>query len=167
MKKFTIAREIHGHRFNSPKSDGDRMGIREKLNALEERLRFKYVPRLANWLIAASTARARQTLKQHERRVEVLIDNTVLAHGITHETAWISTGTQKWGTHEVQTGYTARIPVYATDNESVTYQHIRYLPGIASLARQGLISPRASAGVSGRALPPTRRAIFRRRLLRL
>lgn len=75
----------------------------------------------------------------------ILVDNTVLAHGVTHETAWISTGTQKWGLHDIDTGHAARIPVHSPDNESETYQNIRYLPGIASLAREHLIFLKASA----------------------
>jgi hypothetical protein len=74
-----------------------------------------------------------------------LIDNTVLAHGITHETAWISTGKQKWGSHDIDTGHAARIPVHSPDDESEAYQSIRYLPGIASLARERLILLSASA----------------------
>jgi hypothetical protein len=67
----------------------------------------------------------------------ILVDNTVLFHGITHETAWISTGKTKWGTRDVDTGYSARIPVRAPDKNSREYRSIRYLPGIAHLARAG------------------------------
>jgi len=115
-----------------------------KLNTLNQRLRFKYAARVANWLITASTANARRTLRQHGK-LSILIDNTVLAHGITHETAWISTRPQKWSSHLIQTGYAARIPVRAINDSSIEYQHIRYFPGIASLARGGLLSLKTSA----------------------
>lgn len=118
--------------------------IRDKWHAMRERLRFKYLPRISNWLVRASTTRTRRRLKR-SGPIEILIDNTVLAHAITHETAWISTGVQKWGTHDIDTGYAARIPVHSPDDESDVYQNIRYLPGIASLAREHLIFIKTSA----------------------
>lgn len=68
----------------------------------------------------------------------VLIDNTVLFHAISHETAWIDTGKSLWGGEiEIDTGYLGRIPVRADDDESDAGRSARYLPGIASLARRG------------------------------
>lgn len=80
--------------------------------------------------------------------MRVLVDNTILFHSITHETAWVSTGKTKWGHHEVDTGYSARIPVRAADNESREYRNIRYLPGIAHLARVGKLSLMSSGELS-------------------
>lgn len=48
----------------------------------------------------------------------LLVDNTVLAHGVTHETAWGDTGKKPWVNLEVDTGYTARIPVHAEHDSS-------------------------------------------------
>jgi hypothetical protein len=91
-----------------------------------------------------STWSARQKLKQSSARV--LIDNSVLGFGVTHETVWISTGTKKWGgVHDVETGYSARVPVHAPDNESQEYANIKYLAGIAALARKGAIELLTSA----------------------
>ncbi len=112
--------------------------------ALAERLRFKYTPRLTNWVVDLSTRRARSTLQKSEP-IAVLIDNTILSHVVTHETGWISTGVKKWGTHDIETGYAARIPVHAAEDDSIEYRNIKYLPGIACLARRGLIVLRTSA----------------------
>jgi hypothetical protein len=68
------------------------------------------------------------------------MDNTVLSHSITHETAWISTGKTNWGPHELETGYSARIPVRSAEDESRESRNIRYLPAIAHLARTGKLS---------------------------
>lgn len=70
----------------------------------------------------------------------MLVDNTVLFHSITHESAWIPTGKTKWGPHDIDTGHSARIPVRAAHDESREHRNIRYLPGIAHLARQGKLS---------------------------
>ncbi|MFD2453730.1 hypothetical protein [Ideonella paludis] len=68
------------------------------------------------------------------------MDNTILFHSITHETAWVPTGMAKWGPHDVDTGYAARIPVRGTEDESREYRNVRYLPGIAYLARIGKLT---------------------------
>jgi len=109
-----------------------------------EQLRFKYVPVLATWLLKASTQQGRRLL-QKSGRIKVLVDNTVLSHGVTHETAWISTGTQMWGPHEIKTGYTARIPVRSGNDDSRESRCIKYLGGITYLAKIGLIELKTSA----------------------
>ena len=125
--------------------------IREKWHALRERLRFRFLPRISNWLVRASTIHTKRRLKQ-SGPITILVDNTVLAHAVTHETAWISTGVQKWGTHDIDTGHAARIPVHSPDDQSEAYQNIRYLPGIASLAREHLILVKASAELAAERL---------------
>ncbi|WP_139326742.1 hypothetical protein [Pseudomonas flexibilis] len=94
---------------------------------------------MARAFVSASTlvAQARFSRKPPLR---VLVDNTVLFHAISHETAWISTGKANWGVHEIDTGYSARIPVRAPNDESREYRNIQYLPGIAHLARIGKLS---------------------------
>ena len=100
---------------------------------------FKHGPRLARALVGASTIAAQGRLFK-KAPLQVLVDNTILFHSITHETAWVSTGNTKWGPHEIDTGYSARIPVRAADVESREYRNVRYLPGIAHLARIGKLS---------------------------
>ncbi|MGH3041601.1 MAG: hypothetical protein ACRDNG_07670, partial [Gaiellaceae bacterium] len=95
-------------------------------------------------MVHNSTFRARNLLRK-DGPITVLVDNTVLDHSVTHETAWISTGVKKWGAHDVQTGYQARIAVHPADSTSEEYRNIQFLPGIAHLARIGFISLKTSA----------------------
>lgn len=119
------------------------MNLSQRWQNTKEHWRFRYGERIVNWLIGVSTYRARQMLDGTP--ISVLIDNSVLGHGITHETAWISTGTANWGSHEVETGYAARIAVHAVDTNTEVYENIKFLPGIAHLARKGMISLWTSA----------------------
>jgi hypothetical protein len=75
----------------------------------------------------------------------LLVDSSVLAHGITHESAWISGGKKMWGPHEIETGYQTRVPVHADDSDSDLFREIRFLLGIAHLARLGLLQLCTSA----------------------
>lgn len=83
-----------------------------------------------------STVEARAHL-QRNGPLRVLVDSSVLFHAVTHESPWISTGKAKWGTQEIETGYMARVPVHAEDCDFEVFREIRYLPGIAHLARLG------------------------------
>lgn len=70
----------------------------------------------------------------------LLVDNTVLGHAITHETAWISTGQTMWGgKFPVETGFMARIPVHNELDVEDAARSVRFIPAIASLARQGAL----------------------------
>lgn len=103
------------------------------------------MPRFANWLVTLATYQARRTLNVSEP-LSVLVDNSVLGHAITHETAWVSTGTSFWGgVHPIETGYRARIPVHPVDSQDPVYEHIKYLAGIADLARRGHLALKTSA----------------------
>jgi len=76
----------------------------------------------------------------------ILIDSSVLFHAVTHETTWVSTGTAKWGNAvEIDTGYAARVPVHAEESTADVYPHIKFLPGIAHLARLGHLRLMSSA----------------------
>ncbi len=77
----------------------------------------------------------------------MLLDNTVRHHAVTHESAWISTGTKKWGPHDVPTGYLARIPVRSLDDTSEDHHNVKYLPGLLSLAQSGKIQFLTSEGL--------------------
>lgn len=90
-------------------------------------------------LLGLSTWPARLRL-QGKEPTRILVDNSVFGHAITHESAWISTGPQKWGEIDVQTGYLARIPVHSQLSNSRSYKEVCYLYGISDLARRGLIS---------------------------
>jgi hypothetical protein len=116
----------------------------QRWRAYTERLRFKYAPRVANWLVARSTDRARAKLAPLGR-IKVLVDNTVLYHAVTHETAWVSTGPKMWGPQEIDTGYLARIPVHDADSKSREYRNVRFLAGIAHLCQSGCLDLCTSA----------------------
>lgn len=100
---------------------------------------FRYLPRVVDYLTSISTLKALKKLRA--ANVErILIDSTVLAHGVIHETAWVDTGKTHWGDVEIDTGYAARIPVHDDRDNSDATRSIRYLPGIASLARRGYLT---------------------------
>lgn len=120
------------------------MKLVTKWKRLKDHWRYKYVPRVSGWLLDLSTLNARRVLKG-VGSISVLIDNTILFHGITHETTWISKGTLNWGETKVETGHSARLPVHAADDDSEEYGNIKYLAGIAHLARRGTISLKTSA----------------------
>lgn len=104
-----------------------------------EGLRFRYLPKIAKTLLKWSTHRARATLST-EVPIRILVDSTVHHHAITHETAWVSTGTKLWGgVHPIDTGYMARIPVHRRDSDKAAYQDIKFLPGLFYLARLGYV----------------------------
>lgn len=115
------------------------MDIQKRWRATVDRLRLMYGPSAANLIISISALPARLRLFR-AGPISILVDNTVLFHAVTHETAWISTGQSKWGPHDIDTGYAARIPVRHKDSDSRDYRNIKYLPGIAYLARMGQLS---------------------------
>jgi hypothetical protein len=77
--------------------------------------------------------------------IRVLVDSSILAHAVTHESAWVSTGTTNWGPHQIDTGYSARVPVYAADSGKESFRQVQYLPGIAQVARLGFLELFTSA----------------------
>lgn len=94
-----------------------------------------------------ATAKAVKTL-QGSKPIRVLVDSSVLAHAITHESAWVSTGSSNWGPHKIDTGYAARVPVYASDSDKDIFREVQYLPGIAHVARLRLLELLTSAELS-------------------
>lgn len=115
--------------------------IQRWIDNLPHRYRAKFV----NWLLQLSTQRARSKLAR-SGPVTVLIDNSVLGHGRTHETVvhmqkinWPPGGEPG----EVPIIYRAPIDFTKKDRELVC-QNIRYLPGIAHLARLGFLTLRTS-----------------------
>ena len=110
-----------------------------------DKLPYRYKAKLVNWLLQLSTHRARIRLAG-SGPVAVLIDNSVLGHGRTHETVvhmqkinWPPGGEPG----EVPIIYRSPIDFTKEDRESV-YQNIRYLPCIAHLARLGFLTLRTS-----------------------
>jgi hypothetical protein len=114
------------------------MNLRQYISNSAVRLRPRVRPALAHALVHLATLPARFGPLRSEAKA-LLVDNTVLSHAITHETAWVSTGTSKWGRHDIETGYSARIPVRDRESLSRENQDIRYLTGLAHLARLGRV----------------------------
>ena len=102
--------------------------------------RYNYLPSAVDWAVRVMSASSRQKFFEGNAS-QILIDNTVIGHGITHETAWIDTGRKLWGgSIPIDTGFTARIPVHSETVNSDASRSIRYLPTIASLARDGVLA---------------------------
>lgn len=68
--------------------------------------------------------------------LNVLIDNCTIGHGVISETVWISTGKQRWGDIEFDSGELVRIPVHTEESNSDLERNVRYLYQIARLARK-------------------------------
>lgn len=115
-----------------------KMKIAQRIVGYLKSIRTRMIQRSTQTLLHRSTAKARQFLEANGP-LRILIDSSVLGHGITHETEWISTGPKKWGNVEINSGYLARIPVHSPVNDGRTYNEVRYLPGIAQLAKAGLL----------------------------
>lgn len=99
------------------------------------KFRFKVWPSFINVLTQVSTLCAQIKLSR-QRVKSLLIDNTVLFHAVTHETAWVATGDKLWGEIPIEKGCLARIPVHSKGCQSREYNSIKYLPAIISLARR-------------------------------
>ncbi len=119
------------------------MKIRQRFLRYKERLRFKYGTKIADLIVANATRLASRKMEQ-SGGISILMDNTVLGHGTTHKTGWVSTGPKQWGGQLLNTGYAARMPAHAPNN-SILYKNICFLPGIASLAERGVLRLYTSA----------------------
>jgi hypothetical protein len=86
--------------------------------------------------VKISCISARKKIKRG-KQCNLLIDNSVIGHSVTHETAWIKTGRDE--DLDCDYGYSARISVHHDDDKSEIASSIRYLPGIYELAKSGWI----------------------------
>ncbi|MGY4572961.1 hypothetical protein [Bradyrhizobium sp. USDA 3256] len=115
------------------------------MKKLREKLGRSFKRRLAKALLPMSVLPTKLTLRK-KSPLRILVDSSVLAHGITHEGGWISTGSVMWGGKvEVPTGYLAKIPIHAPGNDTPLYNEVQYLAGIAHLARAGYLKLCTSA----------------------
>lgn len=106
---------------------------------MRDRLKQKIWIVVAEAMVWLSILEAKRFLRKIGP-LTVLVDNSALGHGTTHRSVWINTGTKYWGGQiPLETGYRARVPLYASDDPSGTYREVTYLVGIAELARVGLI----------------------------
>ena len=120
------------------------MVLLRRLSTLAQRIRHIAGPPLGNVLLAMTTYEAPKKLAAGIP-IEILVDSSVLALAVTHETRWVSTGPHPWGAHMADTGYMARVPVRSKPNRRASheakrdYEEVCYLVGLVHLARLGLI----------------------------
>lgn len=109
-----------------------------RIARLRRHIYFDRLPLLVDKFTELMTRRAIEHLKAKGIR-RILVDNTVIAHAVTHETQWIDKSATWGGKHKLEAGYLARVPVHRDDDRSIAYRSILFLPGIASLARRGYL----------------------------
>ncbi|SOC23208.1 hypothetical protein [Thalassospira xiamenensis] len=110
------------------------------IEKIKENFRYNHLPKLVDWVVHLSNSGPRKLISQSNAS-KILIDNSVIGHGIIQETGWISTGQKLWGdTVSVETGYAARIPVYSDDDKKDIASSVKYLPCIIDLAKSDKIT---------------------------
>jgi len=119
--------------------------VRRRILLLRNTVSFRYKKILGRAYVRLSILQAEMHLRK-TGPIRVLIDNSALGHGVTHETAWMNTGKSLWGGQiPVDTGYSTRIPVHAQDSSDRIYREVTYLVGIAELAKRGHVELVTSA----------------------
>lgn len=119
--------------------------LAQKFSGFRTNLAFRLMPKLADLSVWAASVAAMPKLRR-VAPLRILLDSTIHAHAITHEDAWIDTGTVLWGgVHPIETGYAARIPVHSADNDTQLYRDICRLTVITALARKGIFELYTSA----------------------
>ncbi len=109
--------------------------VRRTVNELSHKSRA----RLANYCLRLSTYRTRGRLA-HSDPVKLLIDNSVLAHAITHETVGV-TQAVNWPPERASSEVivTRRVPVdIRRKYGKKVYNSVQYLPAISHLSRCGV-----------------------------
>lgn len=103
-------------------------------------IRYKILPPLVDVLVNLSISNLKDNIHKNNA-TRILIDTNIYDAAIIQETAWIGTGINNWGdTHQINTGYTARIPVYDDNDTSKAVQSIKYLPGIFALSSKNILT---------------------------
>lgn len=115
--------------------------LRTIIDQFPKRTQIKIETKTAKAIVWLSAAQGRIALRG-KPVPRILIDNSVLWHGLTHTNAWISTGTKMWGGEiPVETGYSARVPVdYAAHNRAIFEREVPFFAPLARLAKDGRIS---------------------------
>jgi hypothetical protein len=102
-------------------------------------MKYHWLPHLVDLMLGIAVIGGIKALKAKGVK-RVLIDNTILGHGITHKTVQINSGLQLWGETEIESGYLARVPKYSDNDVSCAAVSVRYLPAIAHIAKALTIS---------------------------
>lgn len=108
-----------------------------KFSNIWVRISYKFFPKLSLFLSRLACSRARKLLQGN--KLVILVDANVRGKATIHQTAWIDTGKKKWGEVDVDTGYLARINVYANDAKSDDAVNVKYLPPIINLWDDGYL----------------------------
>ncbi len=90
-------------------------------------------------MLRAATDRARRNLIGRAP-LRLLVDNSVLAHGRIFSSYWFDTRPAQWGLQAINTGHTGPNLTYSPEADQRICSQLRYLPGIAYLAKRDLIS---------------------------
>ena len=119
--------------------------LAHRVRGFRTSLAFRYMPKIAELAVWAASANALPKLRSIAP-VKLLLDSTIHAHAITHEDTWIDTGEVLWGgVHPMRTGYAARVPIHAVDNDTRQYRDVCRLTVIATLARKQVFQLYTSA----------------------
>ena len=117
-------------------------GVDRLRQKLIDKLPHEYRAKLVNWCLQLSTHQARRRLTQ-SNSIEVLVDNSVLGHGRTHETvAYMQKVNWPPGSKPSEIPVLHRASIDIKGEE--TYRNIQYLPGIAHLVRLELVTLKTS-----------------------
>ena len=118
-----------------------RIGVGQLRQRLIDNLPYRYRAKLVNWCLQMSTYQARRRLTP-SNPIEVLIDNSVLGHGYTHETIGV---VQKvnWppGGEPGEATVIYRAPRECSGG---IYDNLQYLLGIIYLERRGYLKWKTS-----------------------
>lgn len=128
------------------------VNIRKAISSIKGRFLYSAFPGFVDFLTTVAMIPAARKLSKGKIG-RILIDNTLLGHGITHETAWLDTGKAQWGDVEIDTGYAVRIPVHSEQDNSREARSVRCLPGIVNLTKRGLITLATSSELQDEQLP--------------
>lgn len=114
--------------------------LRGRLRAVSVRYREKRERWAANAMVALAAFPGKLKLRR-ARPLRVLIDNSVLRHGLTHTNDWISTGTKLWGgVIPFDAGYRARVPrTYPESHAEIYEKEIPFFAPLARLGKEGYI----------------------------
>lgn len=114
-----------------------------RIRIIAENIRYKFGPKLADWMISRALREARSKILE-QGGVSILVDSTVLGHATIFKTGWVHTGTKLWGGQSFEAGHAARMVTHAPDQTDL-YKNVCFLPGISKLAKEGSIKLFSSA----------------------
>lgn len=115
--------------------------LKVRLNAKRAGWRRRRIEWVLKQMIRLAALPGKLKLRK-SRPLHVLIDNSVLRHGLTHTNAWISTGTKlRGGVVPIDTGFSARIPRRYPPHQAKIYEEeVPYFAALTHLGKSGHIT---------------------------